>query len=268
MTDDRLERALSDAIADIAGTGAPDYLDDILERTSRTRQRPWWTFPGRYTIMAPTFKFAVTAGLAFVLGLGLSPLITSSGEGGLAGPAGVSAPEQTDEAAIPTGNFVSTVEDDLWFEFNEDDTGRMVQADEFYEVAMTYATHGNLWTEMLMKDAPIGDRWVPATYYWDFDGERLTFETAAEDLVADRKSVMDDSTWTLVPDGRVVVVAARDIPAGETVYANASTLRVLPATKVGPGAFTDRREVSGHVATVDIPTGQPLTPDLMEPLAE
>ena len=267
MTDDRLERALSDAIADLAGTGSPDYLDDILERTSRTRQRPWWTFPGRYTIMAPTFKFAVTAGLAFVLGLGLSPLIMSSGEGGLAGPAGVSAPEQTDDAAFPTGIFVSTVSDDVWFEFNEDDTGRMVLADELYEVTMTYATHGNLWTEMMM-DGPIGDQWVPATYRWDFDGERLTFEKAAEDLVADRKAVMDDSTWTLVPDGRVVVVAARDIPAGETVYANASTLHVLPATEVGPGAFTDRREVSGHIATVDIPAGQPLTPDLMEPPAE
>ena len=41
MTDDRIERALSSAISDIVGTGTPDYLDDILERTSRTRQRPW-----------------------------------------------------------------------------------------------------------------------------------------------------------------------------------------------------------------------------------
>ena len=267
MTDDRLERALSDAIADLAGTGSPDYLDDILERTSRTRQRPWWTFPGRYTIMAPTFKFAVTAGLAFVLGLGLSSLIMSSGEGGLAGPAGVSAPEQTDEAAFPTGIFVSTVRPDRWIELHEDGVGRTVQADDLMEVKYTYATHGNLWTDMHTDDL-YGERRVPATYFWDFDGEQLTFELWGEDVVAGRKAVMENSTWTLVPDGIVAVVAARDIPAGETVYANASTLHVLPATEVGPGAFTDRREVSGHIATVDIPAGQPLTPDLMEPPAE
>ena len=217
--------------------------------------------------MAPTFKFAVTAGLAFVLGLGLSPLIMSSGEGGLAGPAGVSAPEQTDEAAFPTGIFVSTVRPDRWIELHEDGVGRTVQAGDLIEVKYTYATHGNLWTDMHTDDL-YGERRVPATYFWDFDGEQLTFELWGEDVVAGRKAVMEYSTWTLVPDGRVVVVAARDIPAGETVYANASTLRVLPATEVGPGAFTDRRDVSGHIAAVDIVAGQPLTPDLMEPPAE
>ncbi len=267
MSDDRLERALGDAIADLAGTGSPDYLDDILERTSRTRQRPWWTFPGRYTIMTPTFRFAATAGLAFVLGLGISPLILPSGEGGIGGPAGPPAAEQADDPVFPTGSFVSTVSDDRWLEFNEDGTGRMVEADDFYEVAMTYAAHGNLWTEMMIDDM-VSDQWVPATYFWDFDGEHLTFEMATEDLVALRKSVMDKSTWTLVPDPIVVVVAARDIPAGETVRANAGALRVLPATDVGPDAFTERRDVSGHVAVVDITAGQPLTLDLMEPPAE
>ena len=81
-------------------------------------------------------------------------------------------------------------------------------------------------------------------------------------------SAVDDAALVERSGGRVVVVAARDIPAGETVHANAGTLRVLPATEVGPGAFTDRRDVSGHIATVDIPAGQPLTPELMEPLAE
>ena len=86
--------------------------------------------------------------------------------------------------------------------------------------------------------------------------------------MAGRKAVMDDSTWTFVRDPRMVVVAASDISAGDTVYADASSLRVLPATEVGPGTFTDRRDVSGHIAAVDIVEGQPLTPDLMEPPAE
>ena len=81
MTDDRLERALSDAITDLAGTSTPDYLDDILERTSRTRQRPWWTFPRRYFVMTPTLKFVAAASLAFVLGIGIAPLIAPSNDG-------------------------------------------------------------------------------------------------------------------------------------------------------------------------------------------
>ena len=266
MSDDRLERALGDAIADLAGTGSPDYLDDILERTSRTRQRPWWTFPGRYTIMTPTLRFAATAGLAFILGLGVAPLIMSSGEGGGAGPAGLPASEQTDDAAFPTGTFVSTERDDRWIEFHEDGIGRTVHADDMFEVNFTYAAQGDLWTEMA-HDSMI-DRSVPATYFWDFDGQLLTFDLWGEDLLASRKTVMEGSTWTLVHDPRVVVVAARDIPQGDTVYANAGVLRVLPAHEVDPGAFSDPRDVSGHVATVDISAGQPLTLDLMEPSAE
>ena len=262
MTDDRLERALSDAIADLAGTASPDYLDDILERTSRTRQRPWWTFPGRYTIMTPTLKFAAAAGLAFVLGLGVSPLIMPSGDGGTWGPAGLSAPDRTDDPAFPTGVFVSVVDRDLWIEFHEDGSGRTREESEGTDVRFTYATLGDLWTEMSHDET--SGRLVPATYFWGFDGDLLTFELWGEDLVPNRKATMDDSAWTLVRDPRVVVVAARDIPAGDDIYANSAVLRVLPATEVGPGAFTDRRDVSGHVATVDIAAGQPLTVDLME----
>jgi hypothetical protein len=266
MTDDRLERALSDAIADIAGTGAPDYLDDILERTSRTRQRPWWTFPGRYTIMTPTLKFAAVAAAAFVLGLSVSQIISPSGEGGIAGPGGPAAEGPPGDQAFPTGTFVSVEDLDRWIEFHDDGSGRTRETDVGTDVGFTYAAQGNLWTEMTHD--PTAGRLVPATYFWDFDGERLTFELWGEDLEPFRKAVMDDSTWTFVPDPRVVVVAARNIPAGETVYANASSLRVLPAAEVGPGAFSDRREVSGHIAAVDIVAGQPLTADLMEPPAE
>src|SRR3954447_20019167 len=34
---------LSDWLDDQAGRGAPDYLDEILVRTTRTRQRPRWS---------------------------------------------------------------------------------------------------------------------------------------------------------------------------------------------------------------------------------
>lgn len=64
MTDDRLTRAISDTLSDLA-TGHPtDYIDDVLARTARTRQRPAWTFPGRYLSMSPVLKFATFATLA------------------------------------------------------------------------------------------------------------------------------------------------------------------------------------------------------------
>ena len=100
MTGGRLERALSEAIADLAGTSAPDYLDDILERTARTRQRPWWTFPGRYTAMTPTLKFATAATAAFALGIGASMLVLPQ----TGGPS--IAPAAQEPSASPDPGFV------------------------------------------------------------------------------------------------------------------------------------------------------------------
>ncbi len=216
--------------------------------------------------MAPTLKFAAAAGLAFILGLGVSPLVMPADEGGFSGPGGLSAPEQTDDQAFPTGTFVSVEDPDLWIAFHEDGGGRTREEGEGTDVGFTYATQGNLWTEMTHDET--AGRLVPATYFWDFDGELLTFELWGEDLVANRKATMENNTWTHVPDPREVVAAARDILAGDDVYANSGVLRVLPATEVGPGALTDRRDISGHIAAVDIAAGQPLTLDLLEPSAD
>ena len=40
---DGFERTVSDWLADQAGQGSPAYLDEILSRTTRTRQRPAWS---------------------------------------------------------------------------------------------------------------------------------------------------------------------------------------------------------------------------------
>jgi hypothetical protein len=46
--DPRVERSLPDILADLYPRSAPAYRDDLLQRTARTRQRPAWTFPGRW----------------------------------------------------------------------------------------------------------------------------------------------------------------------------------------------------------------------------
>jgi Tol biopolymer transport system component len=47
----RPERELSPILADLAMAPYPDYVDDVLGRTGRMRQRPAWTFPGRWLPM-------------------------------------------------------------------------------------------------------------------------------------------------------------------------------------------------------------------------
>ena len=58
---DRFERELPVALGDVAGTGAPDYLTDILGRTARTRQRPAWASLERWLPMDLTTPRAATA---------------------------------------------------------------------------------------------------------------------------------------------------------------------------------------------------------------
>ena len=50
-TDERYELELPDRLADLAMGSRPDYLDDVLHRSARTRQRPAWTFPERWLLM-------------------------------------------------------------------------------------------------------------------------------------------------------------------------------------------------------------------------
>ena len=50
-SDDRFGGTVSVWLEERAGTGAPDYLDDILGRTARTRQRPGWTSIERWPPM-------------------------------------------------------------------------------------------------------------------------------------------------------------------------------------------------------------------------
>jgi dipeptidyl aminopeptidase/acylaminoacyl peptidase len=76
-SDDRFGGTVSVWLEQRAGTGAPDYLDDILGRTARTRQRPGWTSIERWPPMdisanrtALPFRFPMRS-LALLVVLGL-----------------------------------------------------------------------------------------------------------------------------------------------------------------------------------------------------
>lgn len=69
---DDFNTTVSSWLDDQAGPGAPDYLDEVLARTSRTRQRPAWASLERFLPTRTTLRFAPVpraAWLLVVLGL-------------------------------------------------------------------------------------------------------------------------------------------------------------------------------------------------------
>src|SRR4029078_9915810 len=50
-TFDRIERRLPELIEELASATVPDYFDDMLRHTSRSRQRPAWSALERWLLM-------------------------------------------------------------------------------------------------------------------------------------------------------------------------------------------------------------------------
>ena len=55
---DGFDRTVSDWLDEQAGRGAPGYLDEVLARTTRTRQRPAWSSLERWLPMHTTLRLA------------------------------------------------------------------------------------------------------------------------------------------------------------------------------------------------------------------
>jgi hypothetical protein len=76
---DGFDRTVSDWLDEQAGHGMPSYLDETLARTTRTRQRPWWSSPERWLpvdLSAQTRSFArPTLGKALLIAAVLVALI-------------------------------------------------------------------------------------------------------------------------------------------------------------------------------------------------
>lgn len=63
---------LSDWLDDKAGRGAPDYADEILARTSATRQRPGWSSLKRWLPMQSTLRLAPVPRLGMIVLIALT----------------------------------------------------------------------------------------------------------------------------------------------------------------------------------------------------
>ena len=181
-------------------------------------------------------------------------------------PASVLAPERRPRLLQTRRQKLDRLQDTgltdlLLLEFNEDGTG-LVHA-EGIVMPIIYATVGDLYTEM-MFDYPTSPL-VPATYYWDFDGEHLTMELWGVDYQSHRNFMYADNTWTPIEDPQAVVVAATDFDAGDAISYGLTTQGYVPAAAVPPDAYTSDRDVRNRVAAVPISKGQPVTPDMLAP---
>lgn len=75
-TFDRIERRLPDLMEDLASARVPDYFDDLVQATARTRQRPAWAslerwLPVDLTMPSPIGRARLLPRMAFLLLLGL-----------------------------------------------------------------------------------------------------------------------------------------------------------------------------------------------------
>jgi hypothetical protein len=175
---------------------------------------------------------------------------------------GETLPLPATETDFPTGMFVAEEKPTWGLQFNADGTG-WAFAPGYLDTAITYGVNGDLWTEMTFT-YPGSERrgsQTPVTYYWDWDGEHLTFELWGEDLRPGREANYTGNTYRLMEDPREVLVARRDLPAGSTVVAD---LRLVPKAEAA-GALRHPNDLFGQVAAVDIPAGTPITRDLLEP---
>ena len=88
-------------------------------------------------------------------------------------------------SGFPTGTFTTGSE---MVEFNEDMTCRWFGSDGSWELPCKYAVNGDLYTEMWFEWAGYEpDEFFPATYFWSYDGENLTFELWGVDANASRQ---------------------------------------------------------------------------------
>jgi len=219
-------------------------LDTIPEPTHRyglvaaevnetDQQRGWLAVPhpGRFSMFS-ALKFVAAAAIVALFGGFLLAGILTTPKSDEVLPAAVTDPPSpiaTAEPAFPTGTFVAD-EDGLTLEFRADGTCQRAG------VPCAYGVTKNLFSEMTFED-PSGEQ-LPGTYYWDFDGELLTFEPWGEDRRPDRQTTYAGHTFR--PVGETLPLAAMDTDFPIGVF--------VTATRTDPPylAFRENGTYTGH----------------------
>jgi Tol biopolymer transport system component len=141
MTADRgFERQLPDALADLAMSSYPAYVDDVLAITSRTRRRPAWQFPSRWlpfeppepgSIGLPWKQLRLAAVIVAVLLLIAALIVAYVGSHRLPDPYGLAA----------NGKVAYSADHAAWV-LDENGTTRLLMDGPGDEVGLTYSLDG------------------------------------------------------------------------------------------------------------------------------
>jgi hypothetical protein len=228
--------------------------------------------------MFSALKFVAVAAIVTLFGgLLLTGILTTPQDDEVL-PAAVTespSPTATDESSVtaddfPTGLFVSAETGRVMLEFKKDGSGMTHSASFGTVTPLTYAVDGDVYTALKgpwdtvlgVALADIDQPSGPATYRWDYDGERLAFQSMGEDPSDRRVSLLQSNTFRAIEDPVAVMAASSDLDVGDPIRA---WLAFVPAAEVGPDAFTSKTQYVRHVAAVPIAKGQPITPDVVEP---
>ena len=169
----------------------------------------------RYTMFS-ALKFVAAAAIVALFGGFLLAGVLSTPQEVEVLPADATespSPTMTSEPSFPTGTFVA----------DKDDTTLTLRPDGTCDragVPCTFGVTGKLFSEMAFED-PSGPQ-KPATYYWTFDDDQLTFEPWGPDQRPDRGAVYADHVFR--PVGEIVPLPAieTDFPTGYFVTEDAS----------------------------------------------
>jgi Tol biopolymer transport system component len=201
----RFERDLPTLLEEIYMGRTPDYRDDLVGRIGRTRQRPAWTFPGRWLPMdlttervpitrVPWRAVGLVALLALLLAASLAVYIGSQ-QRSLPDPFGVAA----------TGDVAYAAEGDIYTVDPVTGEATAVVSGPETDVGPRFSRDG---TKLVFERKGDGGR--NQLYVTGADGTDLTLLTP-EPLTL-TPSILGEpwEPYQFSPDGRTVVIASLD----------------------------------------------------------
>lgn len=151
------------------------------------------------------------------------PAALLGGSGG-----GAAQSEEPVATAFPTGAFEATDGHHESAEFHADGSCRWSSLEQEWSFPCAYAVNGDLYTEMTYESSM--EYKYPATYYWDYDGEELTFELWGEDSNSSRYGSYANHAYSLA-EGEVAAAPIEEtgFPTGTFVAADGSGLSLVLA---------------------------------------
>jgi dipeptidyl aminopeptidase/acylaminoacyl peptidase len=250
----RLERDLTDWLRETAMPHTPEYADEILDQTARIRQRPRWTFLGRWVSMPDVPRGVLTRGrnavatvvLLVVVALILAAVATFVGSRralpppfGLAGSGLLVVSHQGDIVVVDPETMVTRLivaqpaldRDARW---SPDGTRLAFIRSPGQVVVIADATGGTLAVSRPFVDID------PDSVAWAPSGREIAIVAQGPDPAivlidaatgASRQVPVDSSGFEVhwrPPDGRQLLFRTRDVPASLAVVSigDGSVLRV------------------------------------------